>query len=525
MRKNLFLVTGCLMGMCFGQTNTLFDVDNDGKIHFQKIESNNPSNPDPNFLNPNDLEIDWSEPDYNLSNNPEMDSWDVRIATQGEDVFVVYNDNHTNGLQKIIFQKKLESGEWSDAIFVDAGGEIGERNNHLPAIASSSNGDLHVVYNVWAYENGRNYIGYSHYDASAGAWVDGVKISDLGGTVDHFNSYKNVYSTEEGFPVVVWGFDNRENSVNEEIYLTYFDGESWSEDIAVSDLTDNQNAGVPHIRSIGNQKAMVVYSENNSDGTSMDLKYRIYDEQSHELSEPKIITSDNVMTINYVPVASSPEQVFVLTYFKMTGPDRDVMAIYNYDINSDTFELSANTFEVPANAGGLLKRVDADCTASGDCGVIYTDFFEQKISYVGYSPETGFGEPVVICNEDPQWEFPSARFDSSGNFHASWSDMRNDPGAGWVAREAIYKMGRNESLGIGNVFAEQISIYPNPAKDVFTIQTDKSLTVEIIDISGRLIDKRMISGTTQIHKSLPSGVYFVRLTHGKEVIVKKLMVK
>ena len=129
--------------------------------------------------------LDWSLPDFNLSDNPGEDSWDVRLATEGNDVYVVYNDNHTNGLQKIMYRKKINDDEWSEAIFVDAGGEIGARNNHFPAIDAAPNGDLHVAYNVWAFENTRNYIGYSHYDAGTDTWVDGVKISDLNGTVDH----------------------------------------------------------------------------------------------------------------------------------------------------------------------------------------------------------------------------------------------------------------------------------------------------------------------------------------------------
>lgn len=517
------MVPFCLTSLGFAQLAEEHFTDENGKIYFQKNVSTIQNPPVQNFLNPDELALDWSEPDFNLSNNPDFDSWDIRLATENNGVFVVYNDNHTNGLQKIMFRKKLSETEWSEAFFVDAGGEIGGRNNHLPAIDAAPNGDLHVAYNVWAFENGRNYVGYSHYDAATDTWNDGVKISDLGGTADHFNSYKDVYVTDDNLPVVVWGYDNRENQTNEEIYMTYFDGANWSEDIAISDLTDGQNAGVPFMKGIGNGKAMIVYSEYNSGGT-MDLKYRIFDESTHELTEPGIITSDNVMWVTYALVSVNG-QIKVMQYFKMTGPDRDAIILHEYDVDTDTFTESPNNFEVAANAGGLMKRMDMDCNMDGDCGVVYTDFLEQTISFVGYDAETGFGAPLVICEEDPQLDFPSVKFDDSGNFHAAWSDMRNDPGTGWATRETIYKMGRNENMGTGEVVHDEVAIYPNPSSGIFTIQTDNSFKVEIFNVAGKSVGKQTISGTTQIQKSLPAGVYFVKLTNENGTIVKKLIIR
>lgn len=523
MKKILFFILPFgVAGIAFGQISQSVQTDENGKVYFQKnISEITP--PMQNFFGPSELVLAWSQPDFNLSNNPNADSWDIRLATEGADVFVVYNDNHTNGLQKIMFRKKIDDEVWSDAIFVDAGGEIGDRNNHLPAIDAAPNGDLHVAYNVWAYENGRNYIGYSHYDADSDTWEDGVKISDLGGTVDHFNSYKDVYVTDGNLPVVIWGFDFRENQTNEEIYMTYFDGTDWSADIPVSDITDGQNAGIPFMRSIGNQKAMIIYGEYNSGGT-MDLKYRIYDETTHELTEPAIVTSENIFFSNYTLVSKNG-QTKVMNYFKMTGPDRDAVVLYEYDADSDMFTLSPLTLEMDANAGGLLKKMDMDCNNDGDCGVIFTDFLAQTISFVDYSPVTGFGTPLVICEEDPQLDFPSVKFDSNGNFHASWSDMRNDPGTGWATRETIYKMGRNELMGTNEFTNQNVSIYPNPSNGQFTIQTDGSFKVEIYNVAGKLVDVRNISGTTQFQKSLPAGVYFVKLINEKQTIVKKLIIR
>lgn len=527
MSKHLFFLVGlgCSASLCFGQSNGLFETNAEGKIYFQRNQVDFPIGQNSNSFSPNELVLDWSGSDFNISENPTVDSWDVRLSVgQDNTPYVVYNDNHSSGLQKIMFRKKLSEEEWAEPIFVDTGGEIGARNNHFPAISTSPNGDLHVVYNVWAFENVRNFIGYSYYNAEMDEWSDGVKISDLNGTVSHFTSRHDIYSTEDNLPVVIWGYDFRENQINEEIYMTYFDGENWSSDIAVSDVTDGADAGYPYIKSIGDGKAMILYSENTSGGTT-ELKYRIYNESTHELSSPSVIVSENIGNSNYVLVSSGTGGVMVATIYKKTGPDRDAINVYVYDNSSDSFSLSDNSFEVAANAGSLLKRIAMDCNSLGECAIIYTDFLAQTNSYLEYYPETGFGDPLVINQENPGFDAPSAGFSPDGNLHVVWSDYRFDNGEGFDEREVFYEMGRNELMGTGELHFTDISIYPNPSKGVFIIQTKESFKVEIFNMAGKLMDRRTILGTTEIQKSLAAGVYLIRFTNEKGIFNKKLLVQ
>lgn len=526
MRKNLFYVISLILsGLGFGQLSGVYDTDSEGKIYFQKNQTIHQGSQNQNGLNPTELMLDWSGPDFNISENPNVDSWDVRLATGTDNVpYVVYNDNHSNGLQKIMFRKKINDAEWSEPIFVDAGGEIGGRNNHFPAISASENGDLHVVYNVWAFENVRNYIGYSHYDAAAGEWNDAIKISDLNGTVSHFTSHHDIYSTGENLPVVVWGYDNRENQTNEEIYMTYFDGESWSADIPVSDLTDNMDAGFPFVQNIADGTGMIVYAENTSGGV-IELRYRVYNETTHGLSESKVISNENIGYNNYTLVTSDNGEVMVATLHKESGPDRDVFRVYHYDLDADAFTLSDHVFEVAANAGGLLKRFDMDCNANGECAIVFTDFMVETNSYLEYYPDSGFGEPLVINEENPGFDAPSARFTPNGNLHVVWTDYRFDNGEGWDEREVFYEMGRNELMGTADVFTANVSVYPNPTKGSFTIQTNDSFQVEIFNLAGKMVEKRNISGTSEFKISLSEGVYFIRLKNEKGTTVKKLLVQ
>lgn len=521
--KLLFIIPLLSFSLCFSQEYGAYETDNEGKLFFTSKSSSSLLEKQ-GLRAPFDLDLDWSEPDFDISNNPTKDSWDQRmdVGSNGN-VFVVYNDNHSNGLQKIMFRKKVGE-DWSTPIFVDTGVDIGDRNNHFPAIAASPNGDLHVTYNVWAFENARNFIGYSHYNASTDTWSEGIKISDLNGTVNHTSSHHSVYSTANNLPVVTWGFDNRENQVNEEIYLTYFDGNVWSSDIAVSDVMDGQDAGFPRIKSIGNNQAMIIYSEGTSGGTK-ELKYKIYDETTHGLSDAKIIASTNVLTDNYLLTTTDAGEVMVLTLHKETAPSRDVFNIYEYDHGSDSFSLSTNSFEVPANAGGLLKKMAMDCNGDGDCGIVYTDFLAEKNFFLEYNPTDGFGAPLVINEQDPGFDPPYAKFDSSGNIHVVWNDKRFDDGQGFDEREVFYKMGRNTTIGLDEFSIVSTKIFPNPSKGSFTIQTNDSFKMEVYNMLGKLLLTKQITGTTQMDMKLLTGTYLLQFSNEKGILTKKLLVE
>ncbi|MDN3725088.1 T9SS type A sorting domain-containing protein [Aequorivita sp. SDUM287046] len=524
MKMKLLTFIFCLFAfISFSQQYGSYEIDANGKL-FYTATAIHPTDSPENNSGPSVLELDWSNPDFNVSNNPTKDSWEVRLAVgNGGNAYVVYNDNHSNGLQKIMFRKKVVGQEWTAPIFVDTGGEIGGRNNHYPAIAASTNGDLHVVYNVWAMENVRNYIGYSYYNSATDSWSDGLKISDLGGTVNHTQSHHDIYSTDDNLPVVVWGYDFRENNTNEEIYMTYFDGSNWSNDTAVSDVADNLNAGYPYIKSIGDNMAMIVYAEGAFG--SMELRYRIYDETTHSLSPAKAITSNNIMSNNYVLATSGTGEVMVMTIHKAVAPDRDVLQMYDYDHASDSFSLSSNSYEMAANAGGLLKRIDLDCNEDGECGIVFTDFLAQINTFLDYYPTTGFGSPTIINQENPGLDAPSARFDTDGNLHVVWSDYRFDDGQGFDEREIFYEKGINTNLSTATNSIGNISVYPNPSDGIFTVAIDSPCTLEIVDILGKRIGIQSLTGTTQVATSLAPGTYFLRFSNEKGTEVKKLLVK
>lgn len=76
-----------------------------------------------------------------------------------------------------------------------------------------------------------------------------------------------------------------------------------------------------------------------------------------------------------------------------------------------------------------------------------------------------------------------------------------------------------------NLTDNNISIYPNPAKNIVKILNDNDLqisNIEIFDLTGRMVLNTEKANDIDI-SSLPDGQYFVRIT-GETTIVKKLFI-
>jgi len=83
------------------------------------------------------------------------------------------------------------------------------------------------------------------------------------------------------------------------------------------------------------------------------------------------------------------------------------------------------------------------------------------------------------------------------------------------------------TLGINeNESSNQIKVYPNPAKDILTIETNsnKEQRIDIINLIGQTIYTNIINKKAIINTSaFANGVYILKLSSDKETIVKKFV--
>ena len=78
-----------------------------------------------------------------------------------------------------------------------------------------------------------------------------------------------------------------------------------------------------------------------------------------------------------------------------------------------------------------------------------------------------------------------------------------------------------------NSFETQINLYPNPAKNSFSIMNKNNFTIEqirIYNLLGKLVYNTTENRTSISTSSLVNGVYFVKLKNGNQFITKKIII-
>lgn len=80
-------------------------------------------------------------------------------------------------------------------------------------------------------------------------------------------------------------------------------------------------------------------------------------------------------------------------------------------------------------------------------------------------------------------------------------------------------------LGTGDNHLKTIALYPNPAVDVFYINSDKQALVKVYDISGRMVKNQIYSTSGITVSDLNKGIYVVEITIENKKEVQRLIIK
>ena len=85
----------------------------------------------------------------------------------------------------------------------------------------------------------------------------------------------------------------------------------------------------------------------------------------------------------------------------------------------------------------------------------------------------------------------------------------------------------NENMSIESEKKIDLIVSPNPTSGSFRIQSDEQneLSIQVFDLSGRLIKNTTKDSSEIIQLEQSSGIYFLRITTDKISIVKKLIIK
>jgi hypothetical protein len=180
------------------------------------------------------------------------------------------------------------------------------------------------------------------------------------------------------------------------------------------------------------------------------------------------------------------------------------------------------------DSGTILKTVDGGTNwvkqVSGTSSRLKSVFFAD--ANIGYAAGWN-GTILATTNGGTDW---TSEF--SGTSYSLNSVFFTDVLTGYIAGDSgiILKTTNGGGVGINEVSLsyEPLKIYPTPSSTRVTIETSSTLSgsqLSIMDLNGQEVVTRQITEPkTNIDiSSLPSGVYFVRLTNDKTVDVGKIV--
>ena len=155
--------------------------------------------------------------------------------------------------------------------------------------------------------------------------------------------------------------------------------------------------------------------------------------------------------------------------------------------------------------------------------------------YVAYSDSVNSWKATVMKFDGTNWvNVGNAGFSDSKVYSTSLAFSPSD-GAPYVGYEDIGNSAKatvmkydSVYVGINELKQLQLSLFPNPATDKITVErsgTVKETNLAIVDIEGQeFITSQITEPKTQVDISnLTSGVYFVRVTNDRTVVVRKFV--
>lgn len=142
------------------------------------------------------------------------------------------------------------------------------------------------------------------------------------------------------------------------------------------------------------------------------------------------------------------------------------------------------------------------------------------------SPTSGTGGTSTTYVVSASWTAPAA---GTGTVTA-WgvvnavnnSPANADAGDLWNGGSASFTE-LPSNVGVNNVAAATITVYPNPVSNVFTVSGVNG-TVNVFDVNGKIISTVSVNNTAAIDASAwANGVYFLSISNDGQVISKTIV--
>jgi uncharacterized protein YjdB len=248
--------------------------------------------------------------------------------------------------------------------------------------------------------------------------------------------------------------------------MRFFDGTNWSDKINISEKDDNLSASAVEVTQIEDNKTFIIYKEQLDNNSTYALKYRIYNETTHALSDIQIIPQTaSVCTALYNPftycTANKNDGNAIIAIYKegyqVNDFYFDTIRCINYDIVNDEFTVLPHRFINKKEMNNCPKQHMITCDSNGNCIIVFHDGFLHTINTVTYDNTTGFGEPQLVENNNnhlfsAEKKNIRAEFDSDDNLNIIWSDWRDTPPPpAWVVLNLYYQKGTIQTIPVSSI--------------------------------------------------------------------------
>lgn len=280
---------------------------------------------------------------------------------------------------------------------------------------------------VWLQDNGdgtQSLMGRL-YDAESGEWSDIATLDDP--TLADVND-PAMDANSAGFGIVAWAQDDGTGSYS--IAVRRYNADTGLTDIALLESADG-TASAPAVGVGEDGSAIVVWAQQETSGNIGIWASRL-DPATGVWSQPELIEAR--------ADAGAKPHVAV-------DPEGNAVAAWLQTDSSGTVNVWANRFEPESGWGQalLIEFLNGDADSpfvsvndQGDFKIVWSQDDGEGTSDImsnGYSPDTGWGSPVLLEENDGDALAPRVDLDDSGHGIAIW---QQDDGTGdssiWVSR-------------------------------------------------------------------------------------------
>jgi hypothetical protein len=201
------------------------------------------------------------------------------------------------------------------------------------------------------------------------------------------------------------------------------------------------------------------------------------------------------------------------TYGVEFSKTSDLLYVTSYDPGSTLNQFNITLGTQPlifASKTGLSTTPDLYALQMGPDGKIYV--------------AESFGSPFLGVINNPDVIGTGANYSDNG--------ILLDPNGNGVMgglglpsfTQDYLKQGAVCTVGINENSEESVKIFPNPGKDIFTIESTQDLMISIYDYTGKLIEQKETKNSGfSFGENLTSGVYFVSCLNGSSVHTFKIV--